>query len=94
MPRDLTEYMTSAYSALRQEQAQSDAPLLYTTARTLLSIIRLSEVCEFTLLWLHYTGVIMCSTRVYDWGRSTKVVRFLVLKFLQFWVLNIIDKVD
>lgn len=46
VPRDLTEYMASAYSALRQEEAQSDAPHSYTTARTLLSIIRLSEVCE------------------------------------------------
>lgn len=43
VPRDLTEYMASAYSALRQEEAQSDAPHSYTTARTLLSIIRLSE---------------------------------------------------
>lgn len=51
VPRDLTEYMASAYSALRQEEAQSDAPHSYTTARTLLSIIRLSEVCELTLLW-------------------------------------------
>lgn len=46
VPHDLTEYMASAYSALRQEEAQSDAPHSYTTARTLLSIIRLSEVCE------------------------------------------------
>lgn len=56
VPRDLTEYMASAYSALRQEEAQSDAPHSYTTARTLLSIIRLSEVHELvadTLLWLH-----------------------------------------
>jgi DNA replication licensing factor MCM7 len=46
VPRDLTEYIASAYAILRQEEAESDAPHSYTTARTLLSIIRISEVCQ------------------------------------------------
>lgn len=54
VPRDLTEYMASAYSALRQEEAQSDAPHSYTTARTLLSIIRLSE----SLARLRFSSVV------------------------------------
>lgn len=43
VPRDLTEYLASAYAAMRQEEAESDAPHTYTTARTLLSILRLAE---------------------------------------------------
>ncbi|XP_024527474.1 DNA replication licensing factor MCM7 isoform X1 [Selaginella moellendorffii] len=43
VPRTLTEYISSAYAALRQEEAQSNAPHSYTTARTLLSIMRISE---------------------------------------------------
>jgi DNA replication licensing factor MCM7 len=43
VPRDLTEYVASAYAILRQEEAESDTPHSYTTARTLLSIIRISE---------------------------------------------------
>lgn len=46
VPRDLTEYIASAYAILRQEEAESDTPHSYTTARTLLSIIRISEVCQ------------------------------------------------
>ncbi|GBG59606.1 hypothetical protein CBR_g49870 [Chara braunii] len=43
IPRELTEYIASAYATLRQEEAQSEVPHSYTTARTLLSIMRLSE---------------------------------------------------
>ncbi|KAL2643531.1 hypothetical protein R1flu_011118 [Riccia fluitans] len=43
VPQDLCEYVASAYATLRQEEVQSDAPHSYTTARTLLSIIRVSE---------------------------------------------------
>ncbi|CAM6124682.1 unnamed protein product [Calypogeia fissa] len=43
VPRDLTEYVAMAYATLRQEEVQSDAPHSYTTARTLLSILRISE---------------------------------------------------
>lgn len=43
VPRDLTEYIALAYATLRQEEVQSDAPHSYTTARTLLSILRISE---------------------------------------------------
>ncbi|KAJ7542087.1 hypothetical protein O6H91_10G089200 [Diphasiastrum complanatum] len=43
VPHDLTDYIASAYAALRQEEVQSDAPHSYTTARTLLSILRISE---------------------------------------------------
>ena len=44
VPRDLEEYIASAYSSIRQEEAQSDTPHSYTTVRTLLSILRLSAV--------------------------------------------------
>ena len=43
-PRDLTEYVASAYAELRQEEADvGDQAHSYTTARTLLSILRLAE---------------------------------------------------
>jgi DNA replicative helicase MCM subunit Mcm2 (Cdc46/Mcm family) len=63
VPRDLTEYVAMAYATLRQEEVRSDAPHSYTTARTLLSIIRIAEVSlyilqvfvvnvgHFTLIW-------------------------------------------
>ncbi|GMH02313.1 hypothetical protein Nepgr_004152 [Nepenthes gracilis] len=42
VPRELEEYIASAYSSLRQEEARSDTPHSYTTVRTLLSILRIS----------------------------------------------------
>uniref|UniRef100_A0A7N0VFL6 DNA replication licensing factor MCM7 n=1 Tax=Kalanchoe fedtschenkoi TaxID=63787 RepID=A0A7N0VFL6_KALFE len=42
VPRELEEYIASAYSGIRQEEAKSSAPHTYTTVRTLLSILRLS----------------------------------------------------
>ncbi|KAJ8440844.1 hypothetical protein Cgig2_000732 [Carnegiea gigantea] len=42
VPRELEEYIASAYSSIRQEEARSDTPHSYTTVRTLLSILRLS----------------------------------------------------
>ncbi|KAG6422324.1 hypothetical protein SASPL_118892 [Salvia splendens] len=42
VPRDLEEYIASAYSTIRQEEAKSNAPHTYTTIRTLLSILRIS----------------------------------------------------
>ncbi|XP_021837396.2 DNA replication licensing factor MCM7 [Spinacia oleracea] len=42
VPRELEEYIASAYSSIRQEEARSDTPNSYTTIRTLLSILRLS----------------------------------------------------
>ncbi|CAI5970665.1 unnamed protein product [Closterium sp. NIES-65] len=43
VPEELTDFIASAYAGLRQEEAASDAPHTYTTARTLLSILRLAE---------------------------------------------------
>lgn len=43
IPKDLTSYISQAYAAMRQEEAASSAPHSYTTARTLLSILRISE---------------------------------------------------
>ena len=43
VPRELAEYISAAYAQLRQEEAQTDAPHSYTTARTLTSILRLSQ---------------------------------------------------
>lgn len=45
VPRELEEYIASAYSSIRQEEAKSNAPHSYTTIRTLLSILRISAVC-------------------------------------------------
>ncbi|MED6183996.1 Mcm2-7 hexameric complex component [Stylosanthes scabra] len=42
VPRDLEEYIASAYSSIRQEEAKSSTPHSYTTVRTLLSILRVS----------------------------------------------------
>ncbi|KAH9609126.1 hypothetical protein KSS87_004492 [Heliosperma pusillum] len=42
VPRELEEYISTAYSSIRQEEARSDTPHSYTTIRTLLSILRLS----------------------------------------------------
>ncbi|OWM86098.1 DNA replication licensing factor MCM7 [Punica granatum] len=42
VPRDLEEYIASAYSTIRQDEARTNAPHSYTTVRTLLSILRIS----------------------------------------------------
>ncbi|XP_047310748.1 DNA replication licensing factor MCM7 [Impatiens glandulifera] len=42
VPRELEEYIASAYSSIRQEEAKSNSPHSYTTVRTLLSILRIS----------------------------------------------------
>ncbi|KAG8370608.1 hypothetical protein BUALT_Bualt13G0001100 [Buddleja alternifolia] len=42
VPRELEEYIASAYSSIRQEEAKSNTPHSYTTVRTLLSILRIS----------------------------------------------------
>ncbi|PKA52755.1 Protein PROLIFERA [Apostasia shenzhenica] len=42
VPRELEEYIATAYSSIRQEEANSSAPHSYTTVRTLLSILRIS----------------------------------------------------
>ncbi|XP_062083590.1 DNA replication licensing factor MCM7 [Humulus lupulus] len=42
VPKELEEYIASAYTAIRQEEAKSDTPHSYTTVRTLLSILRIS----------------------------------------------------
>ncbi|KAL8089301.1 DNA replication licensing factor MCM7 [Apium graveolens] len=42
VPRELEEYIATAYSSIRQEEARSNTPHSYTTIRTLLSILRIS----------------------------------------------------
>ncbi|KAK9084333.1 hypothetical protein Scep_030804 [Stephania cephalantha] len=42
VPKELEEYIASAYSTIRQDEAKSNAPHSYTTVRTLLSILRIS----------------------------------------------------
>lgn len=42
VPRELEEYIASAYCSIRQEEAKTNAPHSYTTVRTLLSILRIS----------------------------------------------------
>ncbi|XP_071718775.1 DNA replication licensing factor MCM7-like [Rutidosis leptorrhynchoides] len=42
IPRELEEYIATAYSSIRQEEAKSNTPTSYTTIRTLLSILRIS----------------------------------------------------
>ncbi|KAL6505389.1 Mcm2-7 hexameric complex component [Orobanche gracilis] len=44
VPRELEEYIASAYSSIRQEEAKSNTPHSYTTIRTLLSILRISAI--------------------------------------------------
>lgn len=43
VPSALSEYCASVYAELRAEEAASEVPHTYTTARTLLSILRLSQ---------------------------------------------------
>ena len=43
VPSSLSEYVATVYAELRQEEVQSSVPHTYTTARTLLSILRLSQ---------------------------------------------------
>ena len=38
-----TEYIAAIYADMRREEAQTEQPHSYTTARTLLSILRLSQ---------------------------------------------------
>ncbi|KAJ4779748.1 DNA helicase [Rhynchospora pubera] len=42
IPRELEEYIATAYASIRQDEARSNAPHSYTTIRTLLSILRIS----------------------------------------------------
>ncbi|KAG5567828.1 hypothetical protein RHGRI_003118 [Rhododendron griersonianum] len=42
IPKELEEYIASAYSGIRQDEAKSNSPHSYTTVRTLLSILRIS----------------------------------------------------
>eukprot|EP00258_Populus_trichocarpa_P011463 XP_002320300.1 DNA replication licensing factor MCM7 [Populus trichocarpa] len=42
VPKELEEYIATAYSGMRQEEAKSNTPHSYTTVRTLLSILRIS----------------------------------------------------
>ncbi|KMZ63164.1 Protein PROLIFERA [Zostera marina] len=42
VPKELEEYVATAYSSIRQDEAKSNAPHSYTTIRTLLSILRIS----------------------------------------------------
>ena len=43
IPEDLTEYVSAIYAELRRQEATTDRPNSYTTPRTLLSILRLSQ---------------------------------------------------
>ena len=43
IPEDLTDYVAAIYAEMRRQEAMSDRPQSYTTPRTLLSILRLSQ---------------------------------------------------
>ena len=43
VPEALTDYVAAVYAEMRAEEAAADVPHTYTTARTLLSILRLSQ---------------------------------------------------
>ncbi len=43
VPESLTDYLAAVYAEMRAEEAATDMPHSYTTARTLLSILRLSQ---------------------------------------------------
>ncbi|MBA0646130.1 hypothetical protein Goklo_014119, partial [Gossypium klotzschianum] len=49
VPEELEEYIATAYSSIRQEEAKSNSPHSYTTVRTLLSILRISAVSSDVL---------------------------------------------
>ncbi|XVF05680.1 hypothetical protein REPUB_Repub05bG0193300 [Reevesia pubescens] len=54
VPKELEEYIATAYSSIRQEEAKSNTPHSYTTVRTLLNILRISAIspCVFTYFLL------------------------------------------
>lgn len=52
VPKELEEYIASAYSTIRQEEAKSNSPHSYTTVRTLLSILRISAVSPDSLFYM------------------------------------------
>lgn len=43
IPEELTDYVAAVYAEMRRQEAMSDRPHSYTTPRTLLSILRLSQ---------------------------------------------------
>ena len=43
VPEGLTERIAALYADIRREESESDRPTSYTTARTLLSIVRMSQ---------------------------------------------------
>lgn len=51
VPRELEEYIATAYSNIRREEAETNAPHSYTTARTLLSILRISAVSLISFIY-------------------------------------------
>ncbi|KAF9669264.1 hypothetical protein SADUNF_Sadunf14G0089700 [Salix dunnii] len=54
VPKELEEYIATAYSSMRQEEAKSNTPHSYTTVRTLLSILRISAA----LARLRFSGIV------------------------------------
>ncbi|KAK9806786.1 hypothetical protein WJX72_002809 [[Myrmecia] bisecta] len=55
IPEDLTEYIAAVYAEMRADEAAAKVPHSYTTARTLLSILRLSQA----LAKLRWDDVVM-----------------------------------
>lgn len=61
VPKELEEYIATAYSGMRQEEAKSNTPHSYTTVRTLLSILRISAVSpDFHLFSNHKRWLFWC----------------------------------
>ncbi|CDO99791.1 unnamed protein product [Coffea canephora] len=51
VPRELEEYIATAYSSIRQEEAKSNTPHSYTTVRTLCSGGSAHVLLSFEILW-------------------------------------------
>lgn len=82
VPPTLTEYVTAVYAELRAEEAAAEVPHSYTTARTLLSLLRLSQA----LARLRFSDVVeqsdvdealrlmkMSKASLYEGGNGDKV---------------------
>jgi hypothetical protein len=63
VPRELEEYLASAYSSIRQEEAKSNTPHSYTTVRTLLSILRISAVSSHFIILHGDTVYVICLSK-------------------------------
>jgi hypothetical protein len=68
VPDALTDYVAAVYAEMRAEEAAAEVPHSYTTARTLLSILRLSQALA-RLRFADAVEQVGWQAAVWGWGR-------------------------